>query len=177
MVSLHPDAKADLVSFLDCDLHSCSAVPGERLESRRSLTFTCETEYPKLPPAEAMTVCTQKPLPPVKAMFVELRLICQSTFLLSRDRRSGGLSDCPSGVITFTTTHCSAAPQTPGQLPQALPFPLEKKNRMWRWQLQSDMIFFFNFWRKSEKNPSLCLTICTLGLDRGLCTRTRPLLH
>lgn len=134
--------------------------PDECLESRiypkRSLTFTCETKYLKL------SVCSSwghdsvhaEAAPPVKAMFIEPRLICQSTFLLLRDRRSGGLSDCPSGVITFTTTHCSAAPQTPGKLPQLLTFPLEKI----RVEMAATVWHYtFYFWGKSEKNPSLCL--------------------
>lgn len=91
--------------------------------------------------------------PPVKAMFIEPRLICQSTFLLLRDRRSGGLSDCPSGVITFTTTHCSAAPQTPGKLPQLLTFPLEKIHV----EMAATVWHTFYLWGKSEQNPSLCL--------------------
>lgn len=77
-------------------------------------------------PAEATTQCTLTPLPPVMATFIEPRLICQSTFLLLRDRLTGRLSDCPSAVITFSTTCCSAAPQTPGKLPRPLTFPLEK---------------------------------------------------
>lgn len=156
--------------------HCCS--PDECLESRisskRSLTFTCETKYLKL------SVCSSwghdsvhaEAAPPVKAMFIEPRLICQSTFLLLRDRRSGGLSDCPSGVITFTTTHCSAAPQTPGKLPQLLTFPLEKI----RVEMAATVWHYtFYFWGKVRKIP-LCvwLTIYTLGLDHRLCTRTPP---
>lgn len=64
--------------------------------------------------------------PPPMAMFIEPPLICQSTCLLLRDRRTGRLSDCPSAVITFRTTRCFAAPQTPGKLPRPLTFPLEK---------------------------------------------------
>lgn len=43
------------------------------------------------------------------------------------ERQTGGLSDRQSAVITFTAPHCSAAPQTPGKLPQPLTFPSEKK--------------------------------------------------
>lgn len=101
------------------------------LSLRRSLTFTriSETEYLKRPVRSCWghgTVHADATPSPVMATFIEPRLICQSTFLLLRDRRTGRLSDCPSAVITFSTTCCSAAPQTPGKLPRPLTFPLEK---------------------------------------------------
>lgn len=99
------------------------------LSLRRSLTFTRETEYLKRPVCSCWghgRVHADATPSPVMATFIEPHLICQSTFLLLRDRRTGRLSDCPSTVITFSTTCCSAAPQTPGKLPRPLTFPLEK---------------------------------------------------
>lgn len=96
---------------------------------RCSLTFARETEYIKRSVCSCWghdSVHADAAPSPVLATFIEPRLICQSTFLLLRDRRTGRLSDCLSAVITFSTTCCSAAPQTPGKLPRPLTFPLEK---------------------------------------------------
>lgn len=81
------------------------------------------------------------------------------------ERQTGRLSDCQSAVITFTAPHCSAAPQTPGKLPQPLTFPLEKKIQLCKWQLHGARFvdwnyyedFFFFFFNKATEIPSISL--------------------
>ncbi len=70
-----------------------------------------------------------------QALFLAHDHVCWATFNMpvhfpSVERQTGRLSDCQSAVITFTAPHWSAAPQTPGKLPQPLTFPLEKNPSM-----------------------------------------------
>lgn len=78
----------------------------------------------------------------------------------SVERQTGRLSDCQSAVITFKAPHWSAAPQTPGMLPQPLTFPLDQKISLCK--SQSYRIYFVDWNYDTSFNQAAHILFITL---------------